>query len=35
VAADYAYHMEFDDDRIKHMTKVWNDVHSLRQLGWS
>ena len=35
VAADYVYHMEFDGDRIKHMTKIWNDGHSLRQLGWA
>ena len=26
--------MEFDGDRIRHMTKVWNDVMSLQQLGW-
>jgi steroid delta-isomerase-like uncharacterized protein len=35
IAADYVYHMEFDGDRIKHMTKVWNDTISLQQLGWS
>ena len=35
VAADYVYHMEFDGDRIRHMTKIWNDGHSLRQLGWA
>jgi predicted ester cyclase len=35
VAADYAYCMEFDGDRIKHMTKVWNDTISLQQLGWA
>ena len=35
VAADYVYHMEFADGRIKHMTKIWNDGHSLRQLGWA
>ena len=34
VEADYVYVMEFDGDRIRHMTKVWNDVISLRQLGW-
>jgi len=32
--ADYVYIMEFDGDRIQHMTKVWNDVWSLKQLGW-
>lgn len=35
VAADYVYAMQFDGDRIRHMTKVWNDVVSLRQLGWA
>ena len=35
VAADYVYVMEFEGDRIRHMTKIWNDVHSLRQLGWA
>ncbi len=35
VAADYAYCMEFDGGRIKHMTKVWNDTISLQQLGWA
>lgn len=34
VEADYVYIMEFDGERIRHMTKVWNDVLSLRQLGW-
>ena len=34
VAADYVYAMEFDGDRIRHMTKIWNDVHSLKQVGW-
>jgi predicted ester cyclase len=34
VAADYVYAMEFDGDRIRHMTKIWNDAHSLKQLGW-
>ena len=35
VAADYVYHMVFDGDRIKHMTKIWNDSISLQQLGWA
>ena len=34
VAADYVYVMEFDGDRIGHMTKIWNDGISLQQLGW-
>ena len=35
VAADYVYAMEFKDDKICSMTKIWNDGHSLRQLGWA
>ena len=35
VAADYVYAMEFDGDKIRHMTKIWNDAHSLQQLGWA
>lgn len=35
IAADYVYHMEFEGDRIKHMTKIWNDTISLQQLGWA
>lgn len=35
VEADYVYVMEFDGDRIRHMTKIWNDGLSLRQLGWA
>jgi predicted ester cyclase len=34
VEADYVYVMQFDGDRIGHMTKIWNDGVSLRQLGW-
>jgi predicted ester cyclase len=35
VEADYVYVMSFDGDRIKHMTKIWNDGISLKQLGWA
>jgi hypothetical protein len=34
IAADYVYNMVFEGDRIKHMTKIWNDTISLQQLGW-
>ncbi|MCW2520497.1 MAG: nuclear transport factor 2 family protein [Mycobacterium sp.] len=27
--------MEFDGEKIRHMTKIWNDGHTLRQLGWA
>lgn len=35
VVSDYAYVMQFDGDKISHMTKIWNDVRALRGLGWS
>ncbi len=35
VEADYVYVMEFDGDRIRHMTKIWNDGFSLAQMGWA
>jgi ketosteroid isomerase-like protein len=34
VVSDYAYVMQFDGEKISHMTKIWNDVHALRGLGW-
>jgi predicted ester cyclase len=35
VVSDYAYVIEFNGDRIRHMTKIWNDVQALRGLGWA
>lgn len=35
VAADYVYAMGFEDGRIRHMTKIWNDSHTLQQAGWA
>lgn len=35
VATDYVYVMAFDGPKIRHMTKVWNDVSALRALGWA
>jgi len=35
VEADYVYVMAFDGERIGHMTKIWNDGISLKQLGWA
>lgn len=34
VSADYVYIMDFEGDRIRHLTKVWNDSITLQQLGW-
>ena len=35
IAADYVYHMVFDGERIRQMTKIWNDAASMQQLGWA
>ena len=32
---DYVYVMDFDGDKIRHMTKVWNDGRAIRELGWT
>lgn len=34
VVSEYVYVIKFDGDKISHMTKIWNDVHALRGLGW-
>lgn len=34
-AAEYAYVMDFEGNRIRHLTKIWNDVATLKQLGWA
>jgi predicted ester cyclase len=34
VETDYVYVMRFEDGRIRHLTKVWNDGHAFGQLGW-
>jgi len=35
VISQYAYVIQFDGDKISHLTKIWNDVHALRGLGWA
>lgn len=35
VVSDYVYVMQFDGEKIRHMIKIWNDVHALRGLGWA
>ena len=35
VATDYVYVMEFEGDKIRHMTKIWNSGVALRQIGWA
>jgi predicted ester cyclase len=34
-AADYVYDMAFEGDKIRHMTKIWNDGATMQQLGWA
>ena len=34
VKTDYVYVMEFDGDKIRHMTKIWNAGFAMMQLGW-
>ena len=31
---DYVYVMEFQGDRIRHMTKIWNAPWAMKELGW-
>ncbi len=33
--ADYVYVMDFDGAKIRHMTRIWNDGITMRQLGWA
>ena len=34
VSTDYVYVMEFEGDKIRHMTKIWNAGWAMKQLGW-
>jgi predicted ester cyclase len=34
VKTDYVYVMEFEGDRIRHMTKIWHSGLALKQVGW-
>ena len=34
-STDYVYVMDFEDGRIRHMTKIWNDGVAMEQLGWA
>jgi predicted ester cyclase len=35
VATDYVYVMQFDGDKICHMTKIWHSGLAHKALGWS
>ena len=32
---DYVYVMDFDGDKIRHMTKIWHSGLAVTQLGWA
>jgi predicted ester cyclase len=32
---DYVYVMEFEDGKIRHMTKIWNAGLAMKDLGWT
>jgi len=34
-STDYVYVMQFEGDRIVGLTKIWNDVRAVRELGWT
>jgi predicted ester cyclase len=33
--SDYVYVMQFEGDKITHMTKIWNAGMALKELGWA
>ena len=33
-ASDYVYVMDFEGDKIRHMTKIWNAGMAMKDLGW-
>ena len=34
VASDYVYVMEFEGEKIRHMTKIWHAGLAMKALGW-
>jgi predicted ester cyclase len=34
-STDYVYVMEFDGDKIKHMTRIWHAGLAMKALGWA
>ena len=34
-ASDYVYVMEFEGDKIRHMTKIWHSGLAMKELGWA
>ncbi len=34
-SSDYVYVMEFEGDKIRHMTKIWNAGWAMKEFGWA
>ncbi|ANQ23774.1 hypothetical protein BA893_19245 [Vibrio natriegens] len=34
MSANYSFYIEFIDKKVSKVTKVWNDVFSMKELGW-
>ena len=34
-SSDYVYVMQFEDGKIRHMTKIWNAGWAMNELGWA
>ncbi len=34
-SSDYVYVMDFDGDKIRHMTKIWHSGLAMQELGWA
>ncbi len=32
--SDYAYALQFDGDKIAHLTKIWHSGFAMQELGW-
>jgi len=35
MSTDYVYVLQFDGEKIMHMTKVWNAGLAMKELGWA
>ena len=33
--SDYAYALQFDGDKIAHLTKIWHSGMAMQELGWA
>jgi hypothetical protein len=35
MSTDYVYVMQFQGEKISHMTKIWNSELDLKEIGWA